>query len=224
MTHQRKSKKIFIYFFLFFFLGSIQNMNLNKYNYANNNLIKVSGLDETENKILIKKIKNLNLENIFFTKKKEIYEIIDNNSLVESFKIFKIYPYTLDVKIKKTDYLAKIIKEKNIYIIGSNGKLLKNKKYITELPFVFGNPDINEFLEIKKKIDKSKFSFDEIKNLYFFPSKRWDLDLKNDISLKLPRDHIKDTLDHVFKIMNERNFEKITSIDARINNQLILND
>ena len=221
--HQRKSKKIFIYFFLLFLLGSIQNTNLNNNN-KNKNFIKISGLAEADNKILIKEIKNLNLENIFFTNKREINEIIKNNSLVESFQIFKIYPNTLDIKIEKTKYLAKISKENIIFIIGSNGKLLKNQPYNNELPFIFGNPKINEFFEIKKKIDKSKFSFDEIKNLYFFPSKRWDLEFKNNIFLKLPKDHIADTLEHVFKIMNEKNFKKITSIDARINNQLILND
>ncbi|WP_440643123.1 cell division protein FtsQ/DivIB [Candidatus Pelagibacter sp. HIMB123] len=220
--HQRKGKKIFIYFFLLFFLGSIQNTNLNIKNFKNNYFVKVSGLDEIENQILTKEIKNLNLENIFFMKKRGIYEIINNNSLVESFKIFKIYPYTLDIKIEKTIYLAKISIEKKIFIIGSNGKLLKNQLYNNELPFIFGNPKIHEFLEIKKIIDNSKFSFDEIKNLYFFPSKRWDLELKNNIFLKLPRDHIGDTLDHIFKIMNEKNFENITSIDARIINQLIL--
>ena len=222
--HQRKSKKIFIYFFLLFFLGSIQNTNLNIKNFKNNYFVKVSGLDEIENQILTKEIKNSNLENIFFMKKSKIFEIINNNSLVESFKIFKIYPNTLDIKIEKTIYLAKISKEKKIFIIGTNGKLLKNQPYNNELPFIFGDPKINEFLEIKKIIDKSKFSFDEIKNLYFFPSKRWDLELQNNIFLKLPRYHIIDALDHIFKIMNEKHFEKITSIDARINNKLILND
>ena len=100
--HQYKSKKIFIYFFLLFFLGSIQNTNLNINNFKNNYFIKVSGLDETENQIIIKEIKNSNLENIFFMKKSKIFEIINNNSLVESFKIFKIYPNTLDIKIEKT--------------------------------------------------------------------------------------------------------------------------
>ena len=222
--HQYKSKKIFIYFFLLFFLGSIQNTNLNINNFKNNYFIKVSGLGEIENQKIIKEIKNSNLENIFFMKKGQIHEIINNNSLIESFKIFKIYPNTLDIKIEKTIYLAKISKEKKIFIIGTNGKLLKNQPYNNELPFIFGDPKINEFLEIKKIIDKSKFSFDEIKNLYFFPSKRWDLEFKNNIFLKLPKDHIADTLEHVFKIMNEKNFKKITSIDARINNQLILND
>ena len=150
--HQRKSKKIFIYFFLLFFLGSIQNTNLNINNFKNNYFIKVSGLDETENQIIIKEIKNSNLENIFFMKKSKIFEIINNNSLVESFKIFKIYPNTLDIKIEKTIYLAKISKETKIFIIGSNGKLLKNQPYNNELPFIFGNPKINEFLEIKKLI------------------------------------------------------------------------
>ncbi len=221
---QHKSKKIFIYFLLLLFLGSIQNINLNNKNYKKINSIKVSGLSEVENKMLSNEIKNLNLENIFFMKKKKVYEIINNNSLVENFKIFKIYPYTLDVKIEKTNFLARISNEKKIFIIGSNGKLLKNQTSKNDLPFIFGNPEIEEFLEIKRKIDKSKFSFNEIQNLYFFPSRRWDIELKNDIFLKLPKDHIRDALDHIFKIMNEKNIKKITSIDARIKNQLILND
>ena len=217
--HQRKSKKIFIYFFLLFFLGSIQNTNLNINNFKNNYSLKVSGLGETENKKLIKEIKNSNLKNIFFMKKRKIYEIINNNSLVESFNIFKIYPHTLDIKIEKTIYLAKISKEKKIFIIGSNGKLLKNQSYNNELPFIFGNPKINEFLEIKKIIDKSKFSFDEIKNLYFFPSKRWDLELRDNTIIKLPNDNTSLALNLAIEFLDDNKF-----IDARIEKQIILYD
>ena len=65
------------------------------------------------------------------------------------------------------------------FFIGSNGKFIKNNSLNNQLPFIFGNPTIKEFLNFKEIIDKSKFSYDEIKNLYFFPSKRWDLELKN---------------------------------------------
>ena len=217
--HQYKSKKIFIYFFLLFFLGSIQNTNLNINKFKNNYFIKVSGLDEIENQKIIKEIKNSNLENIFFMKKRKIYEIINDNSLVESFKIFKIYPNTLDIKIEKTIYLAKISKEKKIFIIGSNGKLLKNQPYDNELPFIFGDPKISEFLEIKKIIDKSKFSFDEIKNLYFFPSKRWDLELRDNTIIKLPKENISLALNLAIEFLGDKKF-----IDARIKNQIILDD
>ena len=50
---------------------------------------------------------------------------------------------------------------------------------------------IIEFFNIKKIIDESKISYAEIKNLYFFPSKRWDLELRDNTIIKLPNDNIK---------------------------------
>ena len=93
-----------------------------------------------------------------------------------------------------------------------------------ELPFIFGKPEINEFIEFTRVIEQSKFSLNEIKNLYFFPSKRWDLELKNNIILKLSKDHTKLSLDQAFEILNDNNLNDIKVIDARIKNQIILND
>ena len=47
-----------------------------------------------------------------------------------------------------------------------------------QLPFIFGNPAIDDFIILKTIIDQSKISYNEIKNFYFFSSKRWDLELK----------------------------------------------
>ena len=41
-------------------------------------------------------------------------------------------------------------------------------------------------LSIQEIIEKSKISFTEIKNLYFYPSRRWDLELRNNIIIKNP--------------------------------------
>ena len=92
------------------------------------------------------------------------------------------------------------------------------------LPFIFGKLDVKEFLNFKKIIDHSKFSFQEIENLYFFPSKRWDLELKNNIILKLSKDNPKLSLNNAFEVLNDKNFSNIKIVDARINNQIILND
>ena len=58
----------------------------------------------------------------------------------------------------------------------------------------------------------------------FFPSKRWDLELKNNIILKLSKDYTKRSLDQVFELLNNDNFNNIKAVDARIKNQIILND
>ena len=221
--HQRKSKKILIYFFLLFIFGSLNNVNFNKIKFnkiENINILETSTFDS---KILLNKIKSLKLENIFFLTETEIIEVIDSNPLVEEYEVFKKYPSTINIKIKKTSFLARINQDDKIFIIGSNGKLSKNDFSIKELPYIFGNPEPSEFLNFKKIIDDSKIPYDRIKNLYFFKSKRWDIELKNNILIKLSRNNVKETLDNVFEFMRDVNFGNIKIIDARINNQIILN-
>jgi len=89
---------------------------------------------------------------------------------------------------------------------------------------VFGNPEIIEFFNIKKIIDKSQISFEEIESLYFFLSKRWDLELRNNIIIKLPNDNIKESLKLASEFLYNNEFKDIKIIDARIKNQIILND
>ena len=73
------------------------------------------------------KIKNLNLKNIFFINKNEINKLINSNPLIEKYEIFKKYPSLLNIKIKKTNFLAKINHNNGkIFVIGSNGKLIPN--------------------------------------------------------------------------------------------------
>ena len=85
---------------------------------------------------------------------------------------------TINIKIKKTNFLAKINHNGKNYLIGSNGKFILNQNYNIDLPFIFGKPNVNEFLKLKKIIEESKLSYNQIKNFYFFQSKRWDLRLK----------------------------------------------
>ena len=222
--HQQKGKKIFIYLFLFLIVGSINNNSLNRIQFEKIKNIKISGLNEIENLNLLENIESLNLKNIFFLKRNEISKIINSNSLVENFKIFKKYPHTLDIKIEKTNFLAKIKSKEKILLVGSNGKLSDIQFSDEELPFIFGKPEINEFIKFTNLIKQSKFSLNQIKNLYFFPSKRWDLELKNNIILKLSKDHAKLSLNQAFEILSDNNFNDIKVVDARIKNQIILND
>ena len=216
---QRKSKKILIYFFLLLVVGSINNINLNGLKFQNINNINITGLDIKNKIILLKEIENFNLNNIFLINKIDLKDEIESNTLVENYAIFKRYPSSLDINIEKTKFLAKINKNGQIFYIGSNGKFIKNNSLNNELPFIFGNPEVFEFFNIKEIIDKSKISYTEIKNLYFFPSKRWDLELRDNTIIKLPNDNINLALSLAIEFLNDHKF-----IDARIKNQIILND
>ena len=221
---QRKSKKILIYFFLLILVGSINNINLSDLKLHNINDINIIGLDIKDKSILLKKIKNTDLNNIFLINKKDLINEIELNSLVEKYLIFKRYPSTLDIKIDKTKFLAKINKNGKIFYLGSNGKFTKNDFSNNQLPYIFGNPDIIEFFSIKEIIDKSKISYSEIKNLYFFPSKRWDLELKNNTIIKLPNNNTNLALNLAIEFLYDDEFINNKIIDARIENQIILDD
>ena len=67
--HQSKGKKIFIYFFLLIFLGSINNKNFSnsKIFYLKN--FKLEGLDEKEKINLLVELNQIKNKSIFFYQK-----------------------------------------------------------------------------------------------------------------------------------------------------------
>ena len=216
---QLKSKKILIYFFLLLIVGSINNLNFNSLKLQNINNIDITGLDIENKSILLKEIQNFDLNNIFLITKTGLANEIESNSLVEDYFVFKKYPSSLNINIEKTQFLAKINKNGQIFFIGSNGKFIKNDSLNNQLPFIFGNPTVKEFFKIREIIDKSKISYSEIKNLYFYPSKRWDLELRDNTIIKLPIDDIDRALNLAIEFLDDNKL-----IDARIENQIILND
>ena len=221
---QRKGKKIVFYLFLLILLGSIQNISFNKLEFDTIKKINVSGLSESSNKKVLKEIEKLNLGNIFFLNGNEINKIIESNNLVEGYNVFKKYPSTIDIKLKKTNFLAKINLNDQLFFIGSNGKLIDNFILDKDLPYIFGRPDIDEFLKFKKIIDRSKLSYENIKSIFYFQSKRWDIKLKNDILIKLPKNNLKKSLNDAYFFLDEKNFNSIKIIDTRIVNQIIINE
>ena len=221
---QRKSKKILAYFFLFLVVGSINNINFNDLKLQNINNINIVGLDIEDKLILLKKINNYKLNNIFFISKSDLINEIESNSLVEKYFIFKRYPSSIDINIEKTKFLAKINKNDQVFYLGSNGKFTKNDFSNNQLPYIFGSPEVIEFFDIKEVIDKSKITYKEIKNLYFYPSRRWDLELRNNIIIKLPKDNTNLALNLALEFLYKEEFKDVKMIDARIQNQIILDD
>ena len=144
--HQRKSKKILLYFFLFLIIGSLNNKNLINRNLTEINQISVKGLDKKNNQKLEEDLNYLKLTNIYFLKKQNIIETINSNNLVESYFVYKNYPSTIEIKIDKTEFLAQIKKDNKIFLFGSNGKLIKSEDIKNDIPFIFGDFSAKSFL------------------------------------------------------------------------------
>jgi len=217
------NRKIFFYFFLFIIFGTLNNKNFNKFDFPKINSIKIYGLEKID-KDLIKSLELFKFSNIFFIDEFEIKKIFEKNNLVEEYKIFKKYPSILEIKIIETKFLAKTNKDGKTFFVGSNGKLIETKKEFKNLPYIFGDFDINNFLNLKKIIDNSSLDFTQIENLYSFPSGRWDIEILSETLIKLPNQNIKESLDLSLDLLNDKKFSNIKQIDVRQKNQVIVNE
>jgi len=220
--HLQKNKKILIYVLLFFILATFNNKYLINIEFPKVVEINVNGLSEENNLELKKNLYKLRLENLFLLKKEEINKIIGSHNLVEKYSVFKKYPSTINIKIDKTNFLAKIKKDRNIFLLGSNGKIIKASEIVEEIPFIFGDFKNKNFFELKSVMTNKNFDYSEIKSLFFFKSGRWDVELHNGLLIKLPKKNLEKSFEQIFKIL-EKKENKVNLIDLRQQNQIIIN-
>jgi cell division protein FtsQ len=222
--HQQINKKIFFYLFVFILLGTLNNKNLAKLEFPKVNKIEVSGLDKENDIDILKNLDFLKVKNILFLDHFKIEEVIDSNRLIESYSVFKIYPSSIEIRAKKTIFLANVSKDGKYFLFGSNGKLINTIEQNKELPFIFGNFNSSEFFNLKLIIDKSNFSFFNIKNLFFFPSGRWDIETNSGILIKLPKNNLKEAFDLSLDMLDNVNDKNIKMIDVRMQKQVVINE
>ena len=222
--HQLISKKIFIYLLLFFFLGTVNNYSIVGSSLPKINNVEIYGVNLNEQIKIMRIIENSSIENIFSINQLDFKSNFDSINFIEKFEIFKKYPSTLKIVIKKTKFIALTKKNGIDYFIGSNGKLIEKNETILKLPYVFGDIDIEEFIKFKDQIDKSNFNFNQISNLYFYKSKRWDIETFKGKIVKLPNENIKKNLNLFVRLSEENRFKDSSIIDFRQKNQIILNE
>ena len=217
-----KKNKIIVYLILLFILSTTNG----KFAGSQNNYssidykINIEGLSNIQNLKISNELSNLFYKDIFFMDKKKINNIMNKYNFIEEYSIKRIYPSTINVKIKPTKYLARTSND-NKLLVGANGKLIKNEENNEILPYIFGEFNSTDFLDLKKNIEQSKFTFKELKTLYFFQSNRWDILTNNDILIKLPLNNSLESLNLAYKIINNDNIEK-KIIDLRVKNHLII--
>ena len=221
--HQPISKKIIFYILLFFLFGTVNNLNIYKFKLPNIDKIIIDGFDKNEKLKILAHLNFLKVQNIFFLERFKIQKILSLDNSIDKFYIFKKYPSTLEIQIIKTEVLANILVDGSNYLVGLNGKLIKSNSFYKDKPFIFGNAKIDKFIELRNKLEKADFDYMNIKNFYFFNSQRWDLEMKDGILIKLPQKEIDKTIKIILEFLSKNNKKNISIIDARINNQIIIN-
>ena len=193
---------------------NFSKFNLKEINIENNTLVEESDL-----KSLLNPFYNKNLISI---NNNEIGTVLLKNSFIESFKIKKKYPNTLNIVIFEKKPIAILLNKKKKYFISEKIELIEYRKIskFENLPYVLGNKD--EFKNFYYDLKKIKFPLDKIKKYTFYESKRWDLETKNNVIVKLPSKNYLKSLKNYLELSNKNNFQKYKIFDYRIDNQLIL--
>ena len=211
----RKSKFIYIYILLFILITSINNKNFyNKELFSNNLIFEVNGLPYVDNQKLKKNLININEDNIFKLDKNKLLNTINENNLVLNFLAKKNYPNKIDIEINKAKYFGKIYKNQQLYIIGSNGKLIDyDVDSMKDLPYFYGNFKREEFLKFSIILNKVGLETKNISSFYFFRSGRWDIKFKD----------LMNVLSKALLLKKDKNFTNSKIIDLRIKNRIISN-
>ena len=220
---QQINKKIIFYISLIIILGTFNNKNLKNFDLPKINIVDIEGIEFNENEYT--KITNLiKFNNLLSIQKSQIKEILNSNNLIEKYEVFKRYPSSIKIKIVKTNFLASTnINGKN-YLVGSNGKFINTKDTSKNFPFIFGNFETEKFLEFKNIILQTEFKYNKIKNFYYFPSGRWDIEMISGILIKLPITEIKESLNLSIDLLDDIEFSNIKILDIRQKNQIVIND
>ena len=217
-----KKNKIIIYLLFLFILSTTTGKFIeNQKNYSFiANQINIEGLSDIDSLKISNELEDLFYKGILLVKKEEIQRVISNFNIIEEYNIKIIYPSTINIKIKPTKFVARL--SNNDQLVGANGKLIESKTNREILPYIFGQFNSQEFLNFKRHITRSKFSFIKFKMLYFFPSNRWDILTNDDILIKLPQNNFSESLDLAYKIINNNNFKNKNLIDLRVKNHVII--
>ena len=217
-----KKKKIIIYLLFLFILSTTSAKFINDQNTISSSVSKINttGLSERKNLEISNNLNNFLYESIFVISKDEIKKILEKHNIIQEFSIKKIYPSTLNIEIKPTKFIARVFNNGQ-YLVGANGKLIEDKNNNELLPYIFGEFNSLDFLSFKQNIEKSIFSFSNLKTLYFFPSGRWDILTNNDILIKLPQEDIVASLNLSKKLIDSDNFKDNKFLDLRVKNNLV---
>tara|TARA_B100000963_G_scaffold357624_1_gene380276 strand:+ start:697 stop:1353 length:657 start_codon:yes stop_codon:yes gene_type:complete len=187
-------------------------------------------------------LKEIQIENNFILKEKEIKELLTHfygknlillnnseiekalmgNSFIESFKVKKVYPQTLKIKIFENKPIAIVFyNKKNFYLSEKIEliELIEQKKY-KNLPYVIG--DHKKFKKLNKVLKELNFPFFSVKKFILYESNRWDIEMNNNKIIKLPSKQYAKSLKNFLNIKDKKEFKKYKIFDFRVENQLIL--
>jgi len=226
MHRSINKKKIYFYLLILIFLSTTFNFsfvkNIQKTNLLNK--IDIKGLSKREQDIFKNELNIFLNRNIFLLNKSEFLEKLDTFKFLDKVYIQKILPSTISILVKKTRILATTYIDGKKYFVGKNENLIPSSQIedIYDLPIIFGNFSVSEFLILQNIFKQNQIDISKIKKYFYHKNKRWDLEDADGIIIKLPSEKIINSLKIYKKLIKSDKIEKLKIIDLRIPNQIVL--
>lgn len=223
---------IVIYIFLFYdqkifkqFNSIIENYS-DKYQYSLL-VVNINGLNNINEDEILNLIKPYKDSSIFLIPIKKIAKKISQNNWVKSINIQSNYKDTIEINIDESKPIGIYTTGIQNILFSDDLKILENiannEKRFSALIKFEGKNSIHESIKL---IDSFPDDFIQyVDKAFLINQRRWDLELKNSILLKLPENNIKEALENYKKIyINFSNEEliEIESIDLRMKKSIIL--
>jgi len=223
---------IVIYIFLFYdqkifkqFNSIIENYS-DKYQYSLS-VVNINGLNNINEDEILNLIKPYKGSSIFLIPIKKIAKKISQNNWVKSINIQSNYKDTIEINIDESKPIGIYTTGIQNILFSDDLKILENiannEKRFSALIKFEGKNSIHESIKL---IDSFPDDFQQyVDKAFLINQRRWDLELKNSILLKLPENNIKEALENYKKIyINFSNEEliEIESIDLRMKKNIIL--
>ena len=160
--------------------------------------------------------------NLFFLNEEKILEIVNKHDFISNIQLKKKYPNTLKILISEHVPVAIKIDSKKKYYLTKNGKKINDieLQIFENLPLVIGN--YKNFSSFYEELEISNFKIDKVKMFYYFEIGRWDIELNDGTTIKLPINNYRNILKDMNNVLNSSNFSKYKILDYRIKGQLIL--
>ncbi|PPR57416.1 MAG: Cell division protein FtsQ [Alphaproteobacteria bacterium MarineAlpha5_Bin3] len=223
---------IVIYILLFYdqkifkqFNSIIENYS-DKYQYSLS-VVNINGLNNINEDEILNLIKPYKDSSIFLIPIKKIAKKISQNNWVKSINIQSNYKDTIEINIDESKPIGIYTTGIQNILFSDDLKILENiannEKRFSALIKFEGKNSIHESIKL---IDSFPDDFQQyVDKAFLINQRRWDLELKNSILLKLPENNIKEALENYKKIyINFSNEEliEIESIDLRMKQKIIL--
>ena len=218
--------KLYFYIFSFLFLSTIINNNILKIikqNFLIKDILIETNIPEIDKKIF-NEIKYLFSKNIFLINKNNIFNEIGFLNFLDNIHIKKKYPSPILIKASKTNIIGMTYINEKKYYVGSNGQFIlsENLSVKKKLPHIFGNFQIQNYLELLLLLDDNNIKKSLITKYYFHKNKRWDLFLDNNILIKLPNTNIDKAIKNYKSLEKLKKVRSNSIIDLRIENRIVI--